>query len=63
MRISIDICLVDNLQVPGLAEGRPSVLMGDLVYARLLEGGPYKGFQGVVIELQEASIDVAFSEM
>jgi hypothetical protein len=50
--------------VPGLAENRPSVLMGDCLYVRVCEAGGAlsdKEYQGFVHEIRQDEVALGFS--
>lgn len=52
-----------KLEVPGLAENRPSVLKGDKIYAQLhtASGIEQVEYEGVVHQVEDSSIIVGFS--
>lgn len=49
------------LDVPGLAENRPSVLTGDKIYVRPLGGQSTQNFEGRVEEVLDTKVKLAFS--
>ena len=56
-----------SLEVPGLAENRPSLLKGDKIFARVSQtgkGGQTEGkeYEGVVHQILEKQICVGFSK-
>jgi helicase MOV-10 len=50
------------LQVEGLAEKRPSVLVGDFINVKFKHEKEDKWYQGRVHHLQEKSVDIRFSD-
>ena len=52
------------IQVPGLAENRPSVLRGDWLYVRLHEGDglSQREYQGYVHEVRNESVILGFDK-
>ncbi len=56
-----------SLEVPGLAENRPSVLKGDRIYVRVYGSAANaepekKEYEGIVHEAQNTSLLVGFSQ-
>ena len=56
-----------KLEVPGLAENRPSVLKGDKIYVRVYGSGgnlqpEKKEYEGIVHEVQNTSLILGFSQ-
>ncbi|KAJ8302250.1 hypothetical protein KUTeg_021237 [Tegillarca granosa] len=54
-----------SLQVPGLAENRPSVLKGDWLYVRINKDGKHLGdteYQGFVHEIQQNEVLLGFND-
>ncbi len=56
-----------SLEVPGLAENRPSVLKGDRIYVRVYKSAANtepetKEYEGIVHEAQNTSLLVGFSQ-
>ena len=52
-----------ELEVPGLAENRPSLLKGDKIIVQMSsEGSRGKKFEGIVHEVLEKSVRLGFSE-
>ena len=52
-----------KLEVPGLAENRPSVLKGDKIYAQVYTSGKIEPieFEGYVHQIEDSAIIVGFS--
>ena len=52
------------IQVPGLAENRPSVLKGDWLYVRLHEGDSLsdKEYQGYVHDVRNEEVSLGFDK-
>ena len=52
-----------KLEVPGLAENRPSVLKGDKIYAQVYNSGKIEPieYEGYVHQIEDSSIIVGFS--
>lgn len=54
--------LARSLEVPGLAENRPSVLQGDTVKVQIV-GSEYKTtYEGVVWHLRESELGLCFNQ-